>query len=193
MNPFADALQRSQVYLSLSHDTPCGSLTLQDDVPLLDMRGVEKKSSGASVKKLLTEMTHAFGGSYIEQGYKLTVHPLGGLGLASDGTGRTGTANHTGELFTGDDEDVHAGLCALDGSVISHSLAANPLATITAIAERSVEILARQNGLQIDCVRNKALQRQRQNDLLDGLLLPFVTHGFRTYLFDDASVVKLEH
>lgn len=166
LNPFTTALQRTQVYLTLSHDTPCGSITLQKDVPLLDMRGVECKPTSARIKKLLTEMTFAFGGSYIEQGCKVTVHPLGGLGFASDGTGRTGSVNHLGELLTGDGSDVHSGLCVVDGSAISRSLAANPLATITAVAERSVELLAEKSGLSIDLESTKPFLERKRDSLI---------------------------
>ena len=157
INPFTAALRRTQLYLALGHDAPCGSVTLEDDLPLLDMRGVERKANSARVSNLLKRMTHAIGGTYIEQGYKVTVHPLGGLGLASDGTGHTGSISHTGELFTGDGREVHTGLCVVDGSVISRSLAANPLATITAVAERSVEILAETSGLSINLATTQTL------------------------------------
>ncbi|GAB7327853.1 hypothetical protein MBLNU13_g11643t1 [Cladosporium sp. NU13] len=163
LNPFSAALRHTQLFLALGHDKSCGSITLEDDLPLLDMRGVEQKSNSARVRSLLKRMTHAFGGTYIEQGCKVTVHPLGGLGFASNGTGRTGSTSHTGELFTGNGREVHAGLCVVDGSVISRSLAANPLATITAVAERSVELLADKAGLCIDLVTTKTLQ-DRYND-----------------------------
>jgi hypothetical protein len=166
LDPFTTALRRTQVYLALGHDTSCGSLTLQNDVPLLDMRGVESKANNTRIKKLLIEMTHVFEGLYIEQGCKVAVHPLGGLGYASDGTGRTGSVGHTGELFTGKGRSVHAGLCALDGAVISRSLAANPLATITAVAERSVELLAEKNGLHIDLTSTKKSSMPRRDDLV---------------------------
>jgi hypothetical protein len=164
LNPFTAALRRTQLYLALGHDNPCGSITLEDDLPLLNMRGVERKSNIARVRTLLKRMTHAFGGTYIEQGCKVTVHPLGGLGFADDGTGRTGSTSHTGELFTGNGRDVHAGLCVVDGSVISRSLATNPLATITAVAERSVELLAKKAGLSVDLVPTKPL-RDRDRDM----------------------------
>jgi hypothetical protein len=157
LNPFTTALRRTQLYLALGHDTSCGSITLEDDLPLLDMRGVERKSNNARVRNLLKRMTHAFGGTYIEQGCKVTVHPLGGLGFANDGTGRTGSTSHAGELFTGNDREVHAGLCVVDGSIISRSLAANPLATTTAVAERSVELVAERSGLTIDLLTTKPL------------------------------------
>jgi hypothetical protein len=83
------------------------------------MRGVGRKSTISSIKQLLIKITHAFGGAYIEQVCKVTVHPLGGLGYAGDGTGRTGSANHMGELFTGNGVEVHARLCVVDGLIIS--------------------------------------------------------------------------
>ncbi|KAG9892459.1 hypothetical protein KCV05_g17927, partial [Aureobasidium melanogenum] len=95
-------------------------------------------------------MTHAMGGVFKEHSLKVTVHPLGGLGFAGDGTGCTGSTSHTGELFAGEDTEVHVGLCAVDGPVLPRSLGANPLATITAIAERSVETMAIRQGLAMD-------------------------------------------
>jgi hypothetical protein len=117
------------------------------------MRGVGRKSTISSIKQLLIKITHAFGGAYIEQVCKVTVHPLGGLGYAGEGTGRTGSANHMGELFTGNGVEVHARLFVVDGLIISRSLAANPLVTITAAAERSVELLAEKYGPRIDLLR----------------------------------------
>ena len=53
LNPFTAALRRTQLYLALGHDTSCGSITLEDDLPLLDMRGVEQESKKARVRSLL--------------------------------------------------------------------------------------------------------------------------------------------
>lgn len=166
LNPFTAALRRTQLYLALGHDTPCGLITLQDDFPLLDMRGVERKSSSDRMKSLLKKMTYTFGGAYILQGCKVAVHPLGGLGFTHDNSGRTGSTSHTGELFTGKGSEVHAGLCVVDGSVISRSLAANPLATITAVAERSVDLLADRAGLRLNLVSTKTLPESRRDDLV---------------------------
>lgn len=52
----------------------------------------------------------------------LTVHPLGGAIMSSDGTGRNGTTNHIGQLFTGAGTEVHEGLVCVDGSVIPTAL-----------------------------------------------------------------------
>lgn len=130
------------------------------------MRGVKQESNIARVRNLLQRMTHAFGGIYIEQGCKVAVHPLGGLGFANDGTGSTGSTSHTGELFTEKGKEVHAGLCVVDGSIISRSLAANPLATITVVAERSVELLVGKAGLSIDLVTTRPLPDSYRDNLV---------------------------
>lgn len=69
LNPFAtEALDHTQVYLTLSHDTSCGSLSLKNDTPLLDMSGVERASVMHQVKKMLPRMTHALDDSHLETG-----------------------------------------------------------------------------------------------------------------------------
>ncbi|KAG9560589.1 hypothetical protein KCU79_g7562, partial [Aureobasidium melanogenum] len=147
---FGKALSWSQVYLVVGHDQNNGSISLVKDRPMLNMRGVEKTSCLCRIKEILVQMTRAMGGMFKEHSLKVTVHPLGGLGFAGDGTGCTGSTSHTGELFSGEDTEVHVGLCAVDGSVLPRSLGANPLATITAIAERSVETMATRQGLSMD-------------------------------------------
>lgn len=56
-----------------------------------------------------------------------------------------------GEVFTGNGEETHSGLVACDGSMIPAALGVNPFATITALAERSVELVAQKHGVTIDC------------------------------------------
>ncbi|EOD48756.1 putative glucose-methanol-choline oxidoreductase protein [Neofusicoccum parvum UCRNP2] len=67
---------------------------------------------------------------------EITVHPLGGAIMSSDGTGRSGVTNHLGQVFSGEDSEVHGGV--------------NPFATITALAERSVDAIAKDRAYQID-------------------------------------------
>ncbi|KAH0360487.1 hypothetical protein KCU65_g9393, partial [Aureobasidium melanogenum] len=144
------ALSWSQVYLVVGHDQNNGSIGLVEDRPVLNMRAVKKQSCLRQIKEMLVQMTHVMGGVFKEHSLKVTVHPLGGLGFAGDGTGCTGSTSHTGELLSGMGTEVHVGLCAIDGSVLPRSLGANPLATITAVAERSVEIMATRQGLAMD-------------------------------------------
>lgn len=78
--------------------------------------------------------------------------------MARDNTGRTGVTNHVGQVFTGRGGETHDGLVVTDGAVIPTSLGANPFATITALAERSVEAYAASQGLTIS---------REKNDILD--------------------------
>lgn len=55
-----------------------------------------------------------------------------------------------GEVFKGNGEVVHEGLVVCDGALVPAALGVNPFATITALAERSVELVARKQGINID-------------------------------------------
>ena len=70
--------------------------------------------------------------------------------LSSDGTADEGVTTHIGEVLTGKDSDYHDGLVVVDGSLIPTALGANPLATITALAERCVEGVAMKKGINVD-------------------------------------------
>jgi hypothetical protein len=85
--------------------------------------------------------------------------------MSRDGTGRGGVTNHLGEVYRGTGSDVYSGLVCCDASIVPTSLGdlpptiypscahysgVNPLATIAALAERSVSLLATRSGLKID-------------------------------------------
>jgi choline dehydrogenase-like flavoprotein len=55
-----------------------------------------------------------------------------------------------GEVFQGNGSSVHEGLIVCDGALVPAALGVNPFATITALAERSVELAARKRGIEID-------------------------------------------
>lgn len=155
-----DSLKHSQVYLVLGHDNSGGKMTLKNNKPFLDLTGIRDHGHLSTAKQVLIKMTHALGGTFKSQGVKVTVHPLGGMCMASDGTGQSGATDHVGEVFTGNGSAIHDGLVVVDGSLIPTSLGANPVATIAALAERSVDLLARKAGLMMDFEASEPLARQ---------------------------------
>ena len=70
--------------------------------------------------------------------------------MSSDGSGTLGVTNHKGQLLKGFEKDCHKGIVIVDGSVVPLALGANPFATITALAERSVEEVAKEGDINID-------------------------------------------
>jgi len=78
----------------------------------------------------------------------VSVHPLGGCNMASDGS--KGVVNHKGQVFTGSGVEVHKDLYICDGSIVPTSLAINPFLTISCLSERICELAAKDNGLKID-------------------------------------------
>lgn len=80
---------------------------------------------------------------------QITVHPIGGANISRDGSSAFGVTTELGELLTGNANDIYGGLVVVDGAVIPCALGVNPLAAITAFAERSVEAVAQKNGIEI--------------------------------------------
>jgi hypothetical protein len=97
---------------------------------------------------------------------EITVHLLGGANMSSDGTGKGGVTDHLGEVFTGSGDKVYEGLVCCDASVIPTALGmpdkescifletdllgVNPIATISALSERSLGLISKRAGLAID-------------------------------------------
>ncbi|MFA3918912.1 alpha/beta fold hydrolase [Ruegeria hyattellae] len=72
-----------------------------------------------------------------------TVHPLGGLNMAENGT--HGVVNHLGQVFRSETSNsVYDDLVVLDGSIVPTALGTNPALTIAALALRAAEELAEQ-------------------------------------------------
>ncbi|KUI63878.1 Cholesterol oxidase [Cytospora mali] len=161
------AIERTQVYLIMSHDSNQAVLSLKDDKPELEFLGVGRSDHVKKLNNILAKATEAVGGTLVQNPFfalmgqqQVTVHPIGGACMARDGTPMTGVTNHLGEVFVAKDSDsdeTHEGLIVMDGAVIPAALGANPFATITALAERSVEAYCFKHGLEINHERNEIL------------------------------------
>ncbi|MDO3634619.1 alpha/beta fold hydrolase [Mycolicibacterium arseniciresistens] len=155
--PYRGALNNTMTYLVMAHDGADGTLELDDDDRVrVRWPELDDKKVFDVINDRLEAVATPLRGTYLknplqfdEQRQRLiTVHPLGGCPMGQDVD--TGVVNHKGQVFDGRSAtSVHPGLYVADGSVIPTSLGANPLLTITAIAERNVNILAAERGWTI--------------------------------------------
>ena len=154
--PYHGALRNTQTYLVMSHDDADGELRLEQDQLQIHWPDAGHKPVFERDNAMLAKATAANGGTYIPnpiwtewlQHSTITVHPLGGCRMADDGD--SGVVDHRGRVFRGNTSQVHRGLYVCDGSVIPRSLGVNPLLTISALAERSLEMFAIAEGLDYD-------------------------------------------
>lgn len=152
------ALNRTMIYLIMSHDDNQATLTLANDKPFLCFQEVERSHHVQKLNDLLTKASETIEAEFIPNPFssralgqnEVTVHPIGGANMSSDGTGMSGVTNHLGQVFKGTSSDVYEELVVVDGAVIPAALGVNPLATITAFAERSVRGLAEAKSFTID-------------------------------------------
>ncbi|KKF94954.1 GMC oxidoreductase [Ceratocystis platani] len=158
------AMNRTQIYLVMTHDGAQARMTLEDDKLSLEFPGLSRSGHVTRIHDILAQATSLVGGSVMSHPFysllgkqQVTVHPLGGARMAYDGTGKTGGCNHAGELFTGQGSEVHPGLIVVDAAAVPTSLGVNPLATISALAERSIAIFAKRYNLTISEEKNGSL------------------------------------
>lgn len=148
-------LSHLHTFFVVSHDTASGRLTLEDGKLKLRWPKVEEEPVFARVDAALTKAAETVGARYIKHplsatGAKpATAHPLGGCGMGEDAS--SGVVNHKGQVFAGvSGEAVHDGLYVCDGAVIPRSIGCNPLLTITALAERTMLLYARDHNFGFD-------------------------------------------
>ncbi|TPJ52335.1 alkaline phosphatase D family protein [Mesorhizobium sp. B2-6-4] len=117
------------------------------DAQIEVLAGLAKNSGGRVIANpfwqlLPAELTWLLQG---KRGALTTVHPLGGCTMAD--TGAVGVVDHLGRVFsTHTTSAVHDGLVVLDGSIVPTALGTNPALTISAIALRAAEELAKAWG-----------------------------------------------
>ena len=151
------ALQRTQTYLIMSHDSNQAVMTLENGQTSLEFLGVGRSDHVQKLNGILAKASSAIGATYINSPFyaalgqqEITVHPIGGASMSSDGTGANGATDTFGRVLKGNGSDVYDGLVVVDGSAVPTALGVNPFATITALAERSVEAAADRAGIKID-------------------------------------------
>ncbi|KAL7783895.1 hypothetical protein V8C37DRAFT_396573 [Trichoderma ceciliae] len=158
-------LGNTQVFLIMSHDGSQATLSLKNDRPVLEFHGVGRSDRVKRFNAILEKATDAVGGTLVYTPFynlmneqQITAHPLGGAPMSFDNTGANGATNHLGQVFIGNNtSETHPGLIVTDGALIPAAIGVNPLATIAALAERTVEAYARANGLIINEEKNGVL------------------------------------
>lgn len=147
------AVNHTQVFLVMTHDDSSGRLALENDRIRIRWSGLGDQPFVQRVNDQLLLATRAIGGTFIENPVwsltssktMVTAHPLGGCAMAEHAG--EGVVNHKGQVFSGPSgADVYEDLYICDGSVMPRSLGANPLLTITAVAERACHILVKERG-----------------------------------------------
>ena len=146
-----------QTFFAVSHDSASGCFDLEGDRLRLTWPGVRDEPVYRRLDETLGGIVAAAGGSYVSNPLAGTVmgrqpataHPLGGCGMGVERS--EGVVDHKGQVFDAragrGASDVHQGLYVIDGSIIPRSLGANPLLTITALAERAMAHIARDQRL----------------------------------------------
>jgi cholesterol oxidase len=147
-----------QTFFAVSHDSASGQLLLAADRLELNWPGAREEPVYRRLDAVLEALVRQAQGSYVKNPLAgtmmgqqpATAHPLGGCGIGADR--HAGVVNHKGQVFAADAgaTTVHAGLYVLDGSIMPRSLGANPLLTITALAERAMRHMARDHGFELE-------------------------------------------
>ena len=157
LGAYHGAIQHTQTYLVMTHDDGAGRMWLEDDRLRIEWPDVGAQPIFQTVNDRLTAATRALGGTHVKNplwsrllhNELITVHPLGGCVIAEDAS--HGVVNHKGQVFSATQGSaVYDGLYVTDGSVVPRPLGVNPLLTISALAERSCALLARDRGWSID-------------------------------------------
>ena len=154
---YTGATAHTQTFLVMAHDDGAGRLLLKDDRLRVHWPGVGRQKLFEKINKMLFKATRPLGGTYLPNplwhpilGHDLvTVHPMGGCIMAENA--EQGVVNHASQVFSSAQGDaVYPGLYVMDGSIVPRSLGVNPLLTISALTERNSELLAKEQGWQID-------------------------------------------
>ena len=137
------ALNHSLLFFACGHDSSGGRFVYSGN----DRKSIKyvwknalQESTFERIHGVMKKQTERMGGVFIPNpratilGQKLqATHPLGGCPMGQDS--RSGVVDHLGRVFDTNGK-FHENLYVVDASIIPRSLAATPLLTITALAER---------------------------------------------------------
>ncbi|KAH7101205.1 FAD/NAD(P)-binding domain-containing protein [Auriculariales sp. MPI-PUGE-AT-0066] len=178
LGPYAagGSVQHTQTYLVMSHDSNQAVMTLDPETKetRLNFQGVGR----AEHVKRIGETLAGLGGTFVQSPFytllgqaEITVHAIGGMNLGK-------ATNHLGQVLDAKG-GVHQGLVVADGALVPTALGVNPLATITALAERAVHGVANELGITI------------QYEVKNGILDLFGKPQFPLQPLDDPTEVVL--
>jgi cholesterol oxidase len=143
--PYVGAVENTLIMLCIGHDTSAGWLDLALGHVRVNWPGAGDTAENKLNRDRVHKMAGALGGTVVDPGKLVdwlpataaTVHPLGGCRMADDA--EHGVVDDVGRVFSASHGTAtHRGLYVLDGSIVPRSLGANPLLTITALAERAM-------------------------------------------------------
>jgi len=143
--PSDGALAHSLVMLACGHDSSGGRYVHEDGAFYVVWPGVREEPSFRAIHEVMQACARRLGGVFLENprsalgGVMQATHPLGGAPMADSVD--AGVVDHRGAVFD-PRGGVHEGLSVLDAAAIPRSLAAPPLLTITALAERAMRLEA---------------------------------------------------
>jgi cholesterol oxidase len=153
LGPRVGAIDRTLFFLVVAQDDAGGRMFLEDDRLRIRWPGAGEQAALKQASGWMQRGAEVLDGTYIPNPVwnaltnhnLVTGHPLGGCAMA-DGCAQ-GVVNHKGQVYDGaGDDTVHRGLYVMDGAVVPGALGVNPALTISALAERSCELLARDFG-----------------------------------------------
>jgi len=148
-------VSRTMPFLVMSHDDADGELRLEADRVTVHWPQVGADPALIADEEVIKRACDAIEAEYLPNplwqdafGRRVvTVHPLGGCAMADRID--DGVVDHRCAVFdTGG--GVHEGLFVCDGAVMPRAVGVNPHLAIAAVAERAVEILAREKRWEID-------------------------------------------
>jgi len=147
LGSYRGPIDRTLTYLIMSTDDSGGRIVLENGRIRVEWPEVAEQPVFTRDNRVAAIATQALRGTAVPdplwawtRGRSLiTTHPLGGCVMADDAT--KGVVDHKGRVFDPTCDDVHDGLYVSDGSVVPLALDANPLLTISAIAERTAEMM----------------------------------------------------